>query len=176
MNLVRNLHLPTSWDIDPVPRTSNSFKLTTLALTVEQREQVIIGLYVFVMVVGVLLVFFGQRLYKSLLSAVGALIFFLIGWGVLSATTSYSQWVVVAIALPISLVGGSYIIASYLSCSTGVFTLLLGSTLVLWCLYWLHHWCFISQYWSVWLSSLQLLVVLLLCLLGWYCGSHVEGF
>jgi hypothetical protein len=66
-----------------------------------------IGLYVFIMVVGVLLVFFGHRLHKSLLSSMGACIFFIISWNVLAATTPYSLYACLGIAFVISFLGGT---------------------------------------------------------------------
>lgn len=61
----------------------------------------------FVMVIGVLLVFFGQRLARSLLTSAGAFIFFVLGWAVLSSVTSYNMYIVVVMAFPISLLGGT---------------------------------------------------------------------
>eukprot|EP01127_Copromyxa_protea_P018225 TRINITY_DN5683_c0_g1_i1.p1 TRINITY_DN5683_c0_g1~~TRINITY_DN5683_c0_g1_i1.p1 ORF type:complete len:261 (-),score=40.90 TRINITY_DN5683_c0_g1_i1:47-802(-) len=83
-----------SYDVDPIP-----------VLTEAQREQVIIGLYVFVMVMGVLFVFFGHRMHGNFLSSAGSAIFFVLGWSVLSSVTNYNMYLNMFLGLLISLVG-----------------------------------------------------------------------
>jgi len=68
---------------------------------------------VFIMVVGVLLVFFGHRLYRPLLTSVGSFIFFLIAWPVLSASTSYSMWITILLSIPFALAGAMVFVACF---------------------------------------------------------------